>query len=114
MIENLIKTAVYPSIQSSPDISVIGVQNPKKSSVYNGLIQHPQVVGNKSWKEIRSFDLPNNNQRGLGWSLGNVPSQSEKGNRLTFDGGDSYLHFDDISEKFNRTLSLPSLKNAKN
>ncbi len=104
MIKNLIKSAIYPVIKSSPDFLVIGAQKAGTTSLYKYLIQHSQVVGNKSWKEIRYFDLPENYKKGFGWYLGNFPSKGEKGDRLTFDASPSYLHFDYIPERIKKEL----------
>lgn len=104
MIKNLIKNLAYPIIKSRPDFLVIGAQKAGTTSLYNYLIQHPQVVGNESWKEIRYFDLQENYSRGFGWYLGNFPSKKEKGNRLTFDASPSYLYFDYIPELIKKDL----------
>jgi hypothetical protein len=85
MIKDLIKNVAYPMLKSRPDFLVIGAQKAGTTSLYNYLIQHPKVVGNESWKEIRYFDLHENYNKGLGWYLGNFPSKREKGDRLTFD-----------------------------
>jgi hypothetical protein len=104
MIKDLIKKAIYPAIKSPPDFLVIGAQKAGTTSLYNYLTQHPQVIGNKSWKEIRYFDLPQNYSRGYGWYLGNFPSKVEKGDRLTFDASPSYLHFDNIPARIKADL----------
>lgn len=104
MIKNLIKNVAYPMIKSLPDFLVIGAQKAGTTSLYNYLVQHPQIIGNKTWKEIRYFDLKENYRQGLGWYLGNFPSKREKGDKLTFDASPSYLYFDYIPELIQKDL----------
>lgn len=104
MIKTLVKNVTYPVLMSRPDFLVIGAQKAGTTSLYNYLIQHPQIIGNKSWKEIRYFDLPENYEKGFGWYLGNFPSKLKKGDRLTFDASPSYLYFDYIPELIKKDL----------
>ena len=104
MIKDVIKSVAYPMIKSRPDFLVVGAQKAGTTSLYNYLIQHPKVIGNESWKEIRYFDLPENYSRGLGWYLGNFPSKRKKGDRLTFDASPSYLYFDYVPELIKKDL----------
>jgi len=96
MLKNTIRNLVYPLIKSSPDFLIIGTQKAGTTSLYNYLIQHPQVIKNKSWKEVRYYDLPENYSQGWGWYLGQFPDKSEKGSRLTLDTSPSYLYFPHI------------------
>jgi len=104
VLKEKIKQQIYPLIKSQPDFLIIGAQKAGTTSLYNYLVQHPQIVGNRSWKEIRYFDLPENYSRGFGWYLGNFPSKLRKGNRLTFDASPSYLYFDHIPELIQQDL----------
>ncbi len=104
MIKTLIKNVTYPVLMSRPDFLVIGAQKAGTTSLYNYLIQHPQIIKNKSWKEIRYFDLPENYSKGFGWYLGNFPSKLQKGDRLTCDASPSYLHFDYIPAHIKKDL----------
>lgn len=104
MLKEAIKQRVYPLIKSRPDFLIIGAQKAGTTSLYQYLVQHPQIVGNKSWKEIRYFDLPENYSRGFGWYLGNFPSKIHKGSRLTFDASPSYLYFNDIPKLIRQDL----------
>jgi hypothetical protein len=104
MLKEAIKQQIYPLIKSRPDFLIIGAQKAGTTSLYQYLVQHPQIVGNKSWKEIRYFDLPENYSRGFSWYLGNFPSKLRKGNRLTFDASPSYLYFDDIPKLIRQDL----------
>ncbi|MGL5080467.1 MAG: sulfotransferase domain-containing protein [Microcoleaceae cyanobacterium] len=104
MIKEFIKKVAYPALMSKPDFLVIGAQKAGTTSLYRYLTQHPQILENKSWKEIRYFDLPENYSQGLSWYLGNFPSKLKKGNRLTFDASPSYLYFDYIPQRIQQDL----------
>lgn len=104
MIKALIKQELYPLIKSRPDFLIIGAQKAGTTSLYHYLTQHPQIIGNKGWKEIRYFDLPENHSKGFAWYLGNFPSKFEKGNRLTFDASPSYLYFPHIPQLIKQEL----------
>jgi hypothetical protein len=103
-IKDIAKSLIYPLVQSKPDFLLIGAQKAGTTSLYRYLIQHPQILGNKTWKEIRYFDLPENYQKGMGWYLGNFPSKLEKQNRLTFDASPSYLYFPHIPQLIKQDL----------
>ncbi len=103
-MKKLIKDLIYPLIQSPPDFLIIGTQKAGTTSLYNYLIQHPQVIGNKTWKEVRYYDLPENYRQGWSWYLGCFPSKLEKGNRLTFDVSPSYLYFPEIPQRIKEDL----------
>ncbi|MEB3160252.1 MAG: sulfotransferase domain-containing protein [Synechocystis sp.] len=96
MLKNTIRKIIYPVIKSRPDFLVIGTQKAGTTSLYNYLIQHPQMIKNKSWKEVRYYDLPENYCQGWGWYLSQFPSKREKGSRLTCDTSPSYLYFPHI------------------
>ncbi|MEQ9370565.1 MAG: sulfotransferase domain-containing protein [Coleofasciculus chthonoplastes F3-SA18-01] len=104
MIKKLIKEAVYPIIKSPPDFLIIGAQKAGTTSLYRYLAQHPQVLENNTWKEIRYFDLPENYSQGLGWYLGHFPSKFRKGNKLTCDASPSYLYFPQIPKQIKQNL----------
>ena len=104
MLKKAIRNFVYPLIKSGPDFLVIGAQKGGTTSLYNYLIQHPQIIGNKSWKEIRYFDLAENYSQGIGWYLGKFPNKSEKGDRLTFDASPNYLYFPQIPQQIKQDL----------
>jgi hypothetical protein len=104
MIKELIKQEIYPLIKARPDFLIIGAQKAGTTSLYEYLTQHPLIIGNKGWKEIRYFDLPENHSKGFTWYLGNFPSKFEKRNRLTFDASPSYLYFQHIPELIKQEL----------
>ncbi|GAB4377340.1 MAG: hypothetical protein Kow00121_26480 [Elainellaceae cyanobacterium] len=104
MIKAFVKQGLYPLIKSRPDFLIIGAQKAGTTSLYQYLTQHPQITGNKSWKEIRYFDLPENYSKGMAWYLGNFPTKWEKQDRLTFDASPSYLYFKHIPELIQQDL----------
>jgi len=104
MLKKTIRNLIYPLIKSVPDFLVIGTQKAGTTSLYNYLIQHPQVIKNKSWKEVRYYDVPEHYDQGWVWYLGNFPSKWEKGSRLTLDNSPSYLYFPYIPELIKRDL----------
>ncbi|ACK69024.1 sulfotransferase [Gloeothece citriformis PCC 7424] len=104
MLKKAVKQIVYPIIQSTPDFLIIGTQKGGTTSLYNYLIEHPQIIGNKSWKEIRYYDLAENYNQGFSWYLGQFPSKLKKGNRLTFDASPSYLYFPNIPKLIQQDL----------
>ena len=98
-IKSLLKDIISPITQSRPSFMIIGAQKGGTTSLYNYLVEHPQIIGNRSWKEIRYYDLPSNYEQGFSWYLRMFPSKSEKGDRLTFDASPSYLYFPEIPQK---------------
>ncbi|MEQ9485775.1 sulfotransferase domain-containing protein [Coleofasciculus sp. F4-SAH-05] len=104
MMKRLIKGVVYPVIKSRPDFLIIGAQKAGTTSLYRYLSQHPQILENKTWKEIRYFDLPENYSQGWGWYLGHFPSKVRKGNKLTCDASPSYLYFKHIPQLIKQDL----------
>ncbi|MDJ0599072.1 MAG: sulfotransferase domain-containing protein [Crocosphaera sp.] len=103
-MKKLVKEFIYPLIKSSPNFLIIGAQKAGTTSLYNYLVQHPQILGNKTWKEVRYFDVPEHYNQGWSWYLGCFPSKFEKGNRLTFDVSPSYLYFPDIPQRIKKDL----------
>lgn len=104
MLKKLFKDIAYPIIKSPPDFLIIGAQKAGTTSLYNYLVQHPQIMQNKSWKEIRYFDLPENYNQGFSWYLGNFPGKLQKGNKLTLDASPSYLYFQHIPQLIEKDL----------
>ncbi|MEQ8969621.1 MAG: sulfotransferase domain-containing protein [Coleofasciculus sp. C1-SOL-03] len=103
-MKQLVKGLVYPIIKSKPDFLIIGAQKAGTTSLYRYLSQHPQIMENKTWKEIRYFDLPENYSQGFGWYLGHFPSKFSKGNKLTCDASPSYLYFPHIPKLIKQDL----------
>ena len=92
-------------IKSKPDFLIIGAQKAGTTSIARYLEQHPQIIKNNSWKEVRYYDLPENYSQGWGWYLGNFPFKWQKGRRLTFDASPSYLYFPHIAEQIQKDFS---------
>ena len=105
MIKKTVKNIINPLINSPPDFLIIGAQKAGTTSIARYLEQHPQIIGNNSWKEVRYYDLPENYSQGWGWYLGNFPFKWQKGNRLTFDASPSYLYFPHIAKQIQEDFS---------
>jgi len=103
-MKQVVKGLVYPLIKSKPDFLIIGAQKAGTTSLYRYLSQHPQILENNTWKEIRYFDLPENYSQGWGWYLGHFPSKVRKGNKLTCDASPSYLYFKQIPKLIKQDL----------
>jgi len=103
-MKQLVKGLVYPLIKAKPDFLIIGAQKAGTTSLYRYLSQHPKVLENNTWKEIRYFDLPENYSQGWGWYLGHFPSKFRKGNKLTCDASPSYLYFKHIPKLIKQDL----------
>ena len=108
MNKKVIKNLVYPVIKSPPDFLIIGTQKGGTTSIARYLEQHPQIIRNNSWKEVRYYDLPENYEQGWGWYLGNFPFKWQKKDLLTFDASPSYLHFPHIPALIKK--DLPKIK----
>ena len=104
MVKQLIKRVIYPVIKSRPDFLIIGAQKAGTTSLYRYLTQHPEILENNTWKEIRYFDLPENYSKGFGWYLGHFPSKFEKGNKLTCDASPNYIYFNQIPSQIKEEL----------
>lgn len=104
MVKKLLKNILYPWLKSSPDFLIIGAQKAGTTSLYNYLLFHPQIMGNKTWKEIRYFDLKENYDQGFGWYLSHFPNKLSKGEKLTFDASPGYLYFPYIPQLIKQDL----------
>lgn len=108
MNKKVIKNLVYPIVKSPPDFLIIGTQKGGTTSIARYLEQHPQIIPNNSWKEVRYYDLPKNYEQGWGWYLGNFPFKWQKKDLLTFDASPSYLYFPPIPALIKK--DLPQIK----
>ena len=104
MLKRLAKNLVYPITRIKPRILILGAQKAGSTSLYEYLTAHPNIVPNRSWKEVRFFDLPDNYRQGMGWYLGNFPSRLQARGRMTVDASPSNLYFPDIPELIRRHL----------
>jgi hypothetical protein len=103
-IRQLIKQVAYPILRSRPDFLILGAQKAGTTSLYRYLSQHPQILANNSWKEVRYFDIPENYSRGFGWYLGNFPWKFQKQNKLTCDASPNYLYFPHVPQLIQQDL----------
>lgn len=71
-----------------PDFLIIGTQKGGTTSLYNYLIQHPQILP-AAQKEIHFFDL--NFERGLDWYESQFPQDVKGQNRVTGEASPYYL-----------------------
>lgn len=104
MLKYLLRTIIYPTLISRPDFLIIGAQKAGTTALYQYLIQHPSILGNSSWKEVRYFDIPANYSKGMGWYLKHFPSKMTKGKSLTVDASPSYLYFKAVPGLIKRDL----------
>lgn len=104
MIQQLVKQVAYPVLKSRPDFLIIGAQKAGTSSLYNYLIQHPEIYPRKSFKEVRYFDRINDYRQGFSWYLGNFPFKFETRNRLNCDASPNYLYFEDVPQLIRQYL----------
>ncbi|MDJ0553024.1 MAG: sulfotransferase domain-containing protein [Microcoleaceae cyanobacterium MO_207.B10] len=104
MLKKLIKDIAYPILKSPPDFLIIGAQKPGTTSLYNYLIQHPQILKNNSFKEVHYFNVPENYSQGLSWYLGHFPNRFRKGDKLTLDATPNYLELPHIPQLIKQHL----------
>ncbi|MEB3279610.1 MAG: sulfotransferase domain-containing protein [Lyngbya sp.] len=103
-VKNSIKNVVYPLIKAQPDFLILGAQKAGTTSLYNYLIQHPKILKNTSFKEVRYFDRDEHYNLGLGWYLGHFPSKLSKGDRLSCDASPNYLYYEDVPKLIKQDL----------
>ncbi len=96
MIKRLVKNLIFPITRIRPRLLILGTQKAGTTTLYEQLIAHPQIVPNRSWKEVRFFEMPERYREGFGWYLGNFPSRFEARGRMTLDASPGYLFFHDI------------------
>jgi len=96
MLRHLAKSLIYPITRIKPRIFILGAQKAGTTSLYNFLTEHPGVIANRSWKEVRFFDLPEHYQQGMSWYLGKFPTRREARGRITIDASPSNLYFPQI------------------
>ena len=59
---------------------------------------------NRSWKEVRFFDVPDNYQQGMGWYLGHFPWRHQARGRISLDASPSYLYFPQVPSLIRKHL----------
>ena len=96
MLRRIARSLIYPITRIKPRLLILGAQKAGTTSLYNYLTTHPGIIPNRSWKEIRFFDLPENYRQGMGWYLGGFPTRFEARGRITIDASPSNLYFPQI------------------
>ncbi len=104
MLKRLIKNLIYPITRIEPSLLLLGAQKAGTTTLYEYLITHPQVLPNRSWKEVRFFDVPENYQQGFGAYLRNFPTRLEARGRITLDASPSCLYFPQVPDLINKDL----------
>jgi hypothetical protein len=104
VLRRIAKSLINPIIRIKPGLLILGAQKAGTTSLYNYLTEHPGVIPNRSWKEIRFFDLPENYRQGMGWYLGGFPTRFEAGGRMTIDASPSNLYFPQIPALIHKHL----------
>ncbi len=102
MVKQTIKQIVMPLmplVKAKPDFLVIGVQRSATTSLYQYLIQHPQILVSHPNRETYYFNIPENHQKGYGWYLKHFPNKLKKGDRLTFECSPSYLWSPEVPQR---------------
>jgi len=104
MLKRLVKNLVYPVTRIKPRLLILGAQKAGTTTLYEHLTAHPKIVPNRSWKEIRFFELSEFYRKGFGSYLGCFPSRLEARGRMTLDASPSYLFFPDIPSLIKKDL----------
>lgn len=99
-----VKHFIYRWLGARPDFLVIGAQKAGTTSLYRYLSQHPEIVKNNSWKEIRYYDVPENYAKGYGWYLSNFPYRFSRQGRLTCDASPNYIYHQHVPQAIARDL----------
>lgn len=81
-----------------PDVLIIGAMKGGTTSLYNYLIQHPEIGSGKN-KEIRFFD--DNYHKGLDWYRSQFPLKSKK---VTLEATPRYMFQNDALRRIKRAL----------
>lgn len=104
MSKHLIRSLIHPVLKVKPSFLIVGAQKAGTTSLYNYLSQHPQILPNKSWKEIHYFDDPEHYQRGMGWYLSFFPNKLKAANCLTFEATPEYLYLPHVPKLIKQDL----------
>jgi hypothetical protein len=79
-----------------PDFLIIGVQKGGTTSLYNYLIQHPQVAA-ANHKEVHFFDL--NFDQGVEWYKSQFSNSTEGDRRITGEASPYYIFHPRVAER---------------
>src|SRR6476620_2382472 len=103
-LKRLVKDLVYTRTRIRPSLLILGAKKAGTTTLYEHLVTHPQVLPNRTWKEIRFFELPELYSKGFGSYLGNFPTRREARGRISLDASPSYLFFPHIAERIRKDL----------
>jgi hypothetical protein len=81
--------ALTGPLRTLPDFLIIGAQKAGTTSLYDYLVEHPDVLPAAA-KEVHYFDL--RYAKGLNWYRGHFPPRAMKGDRLTGEASPYYLY----------------------
>ncbi|MFM1842772.1 MAG: hypothetical protein RLZZ490_1509 [Cyanobacteriota bacterium] len=95
---------LMPLVKGKPDFLMVGVQRAATTSLYQYLIQHPQIIVSHPHRETYYFNVAENYQKGYGWYIKHFPNKVKKGDRLTFECSPSYLWDADAPERIYNEL----------
>lgn len=104
IFKNILQNIVYPFYKSYPDFLIIGAQKAGTTALYHYLIQHPQILPNKTYKEVHFFDKSENYVQGIGRYLKDFPNRLNKGTRLTLDATPEYLFYSQVPRRIIQSL----------
>lgn len=95
---NFVKFDSSSGMKMRPDFMLIGAGKSGTTSLYEYLVQHPQVLP-PLMKEIGFFNTPRLYSNGINWYLSHFPQIPEGENFLTGEATPSYLSHCNVAEK---------------
>lgn len=93
--------------RKSPDFLIIGTAKSGTTSLYQYMVQHPQILPALT-KEVGFFDIPRMYNNGMDWYLSHFPQVSEHENILTGEATPGYFNRANVPEKIYKYL--PNIK----
>jgi hypothetical protein len=93
--KRILKNSPY----SGPDFMIIGAPKSGTTSLFQYLVQHPQIIPS-SKKEL--FYFSGRQHWGIRWYLKQFPEKKIKNGKLTFDGTPTYLYYKDGLKRISR------------
>lgn len=104
LLKRTVKNLVFPLTRIKPGLLILGAQKAGTTTLYEHLITHPQILPNRTWKEVRFFELAELYKKGYGWYLGNFPTRREALGRISVDASPGYLYFPQIPGRIHENL----------
>ena len=96
---------IKPLSNPGPDFIVIGAMKSGTTTLYNCLIQHPDILSAMK-KEIHYFDRPHNFKKGIDWYNSQFPEKRQS--FITGEATPALLFFEDAPKKVKE--SFPNIK----